>query len=43
MIQEMVTSNKKLTLIVDLLKQIHAQCEGETPAKKSGRSTPARP
>lgn len=43
MIQEMVTSNKKLTQIVDVLKQIRDQCASETPAKKPGTPPPARP
>jgi hypothetical protein len=40
MIQEQVTTNKKLTEIVDLLKEIRDQNKAEPAAKKPGAARP---
>ncbi len=43
MVQELVTSNKKLTQVVDLLKEIRDQNKGTAPAQKPRRPSPTPP
>ena len=43
MVQELVTGNKKLSQITDLLKEIRDLNKGASPARKSRKASPPSP